>query len=354
LLLGNIFNEEEVIHRIMYTPGTVSKIFWPAHVCSSRTKSGFLVGWNVCSFTACVASVISDVNCSYVIPNALMNFILKLRDLEAALSALSTDNSSPFVYMGNVCGAPPVVLGVITTRSNIDDVHYNINKEGIADKKTTANFWMTIHLQDNNMPSLRSIYCCGYRYSNISSEIIFYKQPNPTKLQYLSLDPLVLDIQQDSRNKVEQDSMTIKNVRKIVNTHIRSSGEERIQINYMDLILNQINSSFETEKAIISRCQAFATRRNRRSKSVSETSTLSQPIIILLILVRIFAEVVLRILNLRFPPWLFNGTALKDLSATSQQIDLRLQQASYWPWQYMLLRIRDWTNTATTRAQYIR
>ncbi|CAG8842085.1 35443_t:CDS:2, partial [Racocetra persica] len=79
----------------------------------------------------------------------------------------------------------------------------------------------------------------------------------------------------------------------------------------------------------------------------------SQPIIILLMLVRIFAEVILRILNLRFPPWLFNGTALKDLSATSQQIDLRFQQACYWPWQYMLLRIRDWTNTATTRAQYI-
>lgn len=350
----------------MNTPGTVSKIFFPAHVCSSRTKSGFLVGWSVCSFTACVASVISNV---------------KLRDLEAVLSALSTDNSSSFVYMGKVCGAPPIVLGVITTYASNDDIHDSINKEGIADKKLTANFWMTIHLQDNNMPSLRSIYCCGYRYSNISSEIIFYKQPNPTKLQYLSLDPLVLDIQQDSRNKAEQDSITIKNMRKIVNTRVRSSGEQRIQINYMDLILNQINSSFETEKAIIARCQAFAARRNRRSKSVSEAvkesavgiglflkksffypinyltpmikSTLSQPMIILLMFVRMFAEVILRILNLRFPPWLFNGTALKDLSATSQQIDLRLQQASYWPWQYMLLRIRDWTNTATTRAQYI-
>ncbi|CAG8765646.1 17208_t:CDS:10, partial [Gigaspora margarita] len=337
----------------MNTPGTVSKIFFPAHVCSSRTKSGFLVGWSVCSFTACVASVISNV---------------KLRDLEAVLSALSTDNSSSFVYMGKVCGAPPIVLGVITTYASNDDIHDSINKEGIADKKLTANFWMTIHLQDNNMPSL-------------SSEIIFYKQPNPTKLQYLSLDPLVLDIQQDSRNKAEQDSITIKNMRKIVNTRVRSSGEQRIQINYMDLILNQINSSFETEKAIIARCQAFAARRNRRSKSVSEAvkesavgiglflkksffypinyltpmikSTLSQPMIILLMFVRMFAEVILRILNLRFPPWLFNGTALKDLSATSQQIDLRLQQASYWPWQYMLLRIRDWTNTATTRAQYI-
>ncbi|CAG8743886.1 9609_t:CDS:10, partial [Cetraspora pellucida] len=282
-----------------------------------------------------------------------------LKDLEAALSALSTDNSSSFVYMGKVCGAPPIVLGVITTHSSNDDIHDNIHKEGIknhnyydadydlqciADKKMTADFWMTIHLQDNNMPSLR--------YSNISSEIIFYKQPNPTKLQYLSLDPLVLDIQQDSGNKIEQDSITINNIKTIINTRVHFLGEQRVQINYMDLILNQINSSFETEKAIISRCQAFTIKRCR-SKSVSETVKESAPIIILLMIVRIFAEVILRILNLRFPPWLFNGTALKDLSATSQQIDLRLQQACYWPWQYMLLRIRDWTNTATTRAQYI-
>lgn len=33
-------------------------------------------------------------------------------------------------------------------------------------------------------------------------------------------------------------------------------------------------------------------------------------------LVRIFAEMVLWILNLRFPPSMFNGMALKDLSAT--------------------------------------
>ncbi len=43
---------------------------------------------------------------------------------------------------------------------------------------------------------------------------------------------------------------------------------------------------------------------------------LVQPIIFFLMLVRIFAEIVLWILNLRFPPFMFNGMALKDLSAT--------------------------------------
>ncbi|CAB4493524.1 unnamed protein product [Rhizophagus irregularis] len=300
--------------------------------------SGFLVGWNIRSFTTCIAAVISDV---------------KLNDLESTLSALSTDTSSSFVYMGKVCGAPPIVLGVLTTLYDTNGEGGSIlNAEGVADKRKTANLWMTIQLQSNNMPFLRSIYCCGYRYSDVSSEIIFYKQPNPTRLQYISLEPLVLDIQQNS-------------------------GHKRTQINDMRLILNQINSSFETESAIVTRCRFFTNRRNCNSISVSETilqsaifikkgvlypikymlpfirPILVQPIIVFLMLVRIFAEMVLWILNLRFPHSMFNGMALKDLSATSQQIDLRLQQACFWPWQYMLLRRRDWTNTATTRAQYI-
>lgn len=49
----------------MNAPGVVSKIFWPAHTCSTRTRSGFLVGWNVRRFTACVAAVISNVKVSF-------------------------------------------------------------------------------------------------------------------------------------------------------------------------------------------------------------------------------------------------------------------------------------------------
>lgn len=50
----------------MNTPGAVSKIFWPAHVCTPRTKAGFLVGWNIRSFTTCIAAVISDVKVSNI------------------------------------------------------------------------------------------------------------------------------------------------------------------------------------------------------------------------------------------------------------------------------------------------
>ena len=104
--------------------------------------------------------------------------------------------------------------------------------------------------------------------------------------------------------------------------------------------LVQINSSFETEKAIITRCRFLTNRHNCHSINVYETMLQSavfirkgflypityllpvirpilvQPIIVFLMLVRIFAEMVLWILNLRFPSFMFNGMALKDLSAT--------------------------------------
>ncbi|CAG8432878.1 4707_t:CDS:10 [Diversispora eburnea] len=362
------------IMRIINTPGAVSKIFWPAHTCPTQTNSGFLVGWSIRRFTACVAAIISNI---------------KLTDLESTLSSLSTDNSSSFVYMDGICGAPLIVLGVMTAHS--DNKNKILNCEEVREKKKTANIWLNIQLQYNNMPSLRSIYRDGNRYSNLSVEIIFYKQPNPNKLQYLSLEPLVLDIQPNNDHEIEEISpQTYANMEAIMKTKLPFSGGKQKENSKdieekkpkdLEYILKQINSSFETEKAIISRCRFISKRRNRRSTSVSETvkksalgigiflkdialypiyhlvpiirPLLAHPIILFLMLVRIFAEVILWILNLRFPPWVFNGAALKDLFATSQQIDLRLQQASFWPWQYMLLRRRDWSNTAMTRAQYI-
>lgn len=114
---------------------------------------------------------------------------------------------------------------------------------------------MTIHLQNNNLPSLRleiksflilfflkkilknqllflnrSIHCCGYRYPYVSSEIIFYKQPNPTRLQYLSLEPLVLDIQQNNGQIIEKIPIALKSKKK----HYQR------QMNAMYLILNQV------------------------------------------------------------------------------------------------------------------
>lgn len=52
-------------------------------------------------------------------------------------------------------------------------------------------------------------------------EIIFYKQPNPNKLQFLSLEPLVLDIQPNNGHDVEEVSPQTKaNMESIMKTKL--------------------------------------------------------------------------------------------------------------------------------------
>ncbi len=48
--------------------------------------------------------------------------------------------------------------------------------------------------------------------------------------------------------------------------------------------------------------------------------------------------------------------ALKDISATAQQVEIRLQQFCYWPMQYVTLRLRktDWESVTTSHPDYIR
>ena len=68
---------------------------------------------------------------------------------------------------------------------------------------------------------------------------------------------------------------------------------------------------------------------------------------------RIMAEVVLLLLDSRPLP---NAAALKDVSATAQQLDIRLQQFCYWPAQYLTLQrtTSDWRSTSNSHPDYIR
>lgn len=79
-----------------------------------------------------------------------------------------------------------------------------------------------------------------------------------------------------------------------------------------------------------------------------------RPLIAVLFMIRALVEVSLWILNWKFPSWVFNGIAIKDMTTTGQQVDLRLQQVCFWPWQYFMAKRKAWTNMSITRAQYIR
>lgn len=76
-------------------------------------------------------------------------------------------------------------------------------------------------------------------------------------------------------------------------------------------------------------------------------------LIIIVLGFRMLAEAMLEVLEWRLKP---EWAALKDISATAQQFDIRLQQFCYWPIQYVTLRKRrkDWDSVTTSHPDYIR
>ena len=46
----------------MSSSAAISKVFWPSHLCSRHVRTGFIIGWNVRSFTACIATIVSDID----------------------------------------------------------------------------------------------------------------------------------------------------------------------------------------------------------------------------------------------------------------------------------------------------
>jgi hypothetical protein len=142
-------------------------------------------------------------------------------------------------------------------------------------------------------------------------------------------------------------------------------------------LIEQVNCSFELDTLLQKNIGSIG-RRMKRALSVSERVVESannlwdyvceslwyfltvwlwpiaaQLFILALMAHRIAAEYILRFLDWRWSP---DAPALKDVSATAQQIDIRLQQFCYWPIQYLTLRKRksSWGSITNSHPEYIR
>lgn len=142
-------------------------------------------------------------------------------------------------------------------------------------------------------------------------------------------------------------------------------------------IVNQVNWSWEVDQLLQRNVSRLGPRPNR-SLSVSERvvesaatmrnyvmrrlwalfilylfPVIRQGFCLILLGQRILAEALLIMLEFRVKP---GSAALKDISATAQQIEIRLQQFCYWPMQYSTLRQRklNWASVTTSHPDYIR
>ena len=142
-------------------------------------------------------------------------------------------------------------------------------------------------------------------------------------------------------------------------------------------IVNQMNWALELEKLLQMNVSRIGTRPKRAlsvSERVVESATTMRDVALVwiwdlftvyvfpiikkifvlgLMSHRIAAEMLLLVLEWRARP---RYAALKDISATAQQVEIRLQQFCYWPMQYVTLRLRknDWESVTTSHPDYIR
>jgi phosphatidylinositol glycan class Q protein len=239
-----------------------------------------------------------------------------------------------------------------------------MNVLGLANMPTTEVDALQMHVTTGPGLKLPQISCA--RASTI--QIIMFDMPLPNRMQYISLNPISLALG-DKAEKIihtpgsidaEEEREEIKNRKKKedliekLTLHTVAKHQQSHKEQALAKIVNQINCSWELHK-LLQKNISLIGRRSRRSLSVSErvvesatsmrdfvTMAVWQVIavyvyplirnifILGLVSHRIVAEALLLVLEWRPRP---DYAALKDISATAQQVEIRLQQFCYWPMQ---------------------
>ncbi|TVY41486.1 N-acetylglucosaminyl-phosphatidylinositol biosynthetic protein [Lachnellula occidentalis] len=331
------------------------RIFWPSDLSRSDTP-GIIVGWRNSGLDVFVVAILEEVDARSV-ENALK------------VGTLFRNASHPIARIYELCGRPSMeVLGL----ANSPQVEVEV---------------LQIHASKGPRLRMPQISCA--RASTV--QIIMFERPLPNRMQYISLNPISLALgdkaektnhapgsvdaeeeKEEMKNRARTKHLVEKLRLHTVSIHPPSQKEQALP-----RIVNQINCSFELNK-LLQKNISLVGRRSRRSLSVSERVVESAtgmrdfvlvalwrvmilyiyPIIrrgfiLGLVCHRFTAEALLLVLEWRAKP---DYAALKDISATAQQVEIRLQQFCYWPVQYITLRKRknDWESVTTSHPDYIR
>ena len=225
-----------------------------------------------------------------------------------------------------------------------------------------------------------------------SVQLILYDRPRPKSMQYISLSPIALALgdkgstfidtkgdgpeaeeeKQERKMKAYKRKMVEKLKQHTIVKRVPSARDKALP-----KVVSQVNWSWELEQMLQKNVGRLGPR-PKRSLSVSEQVVQSAtsmrnyvimqlwemftlylfPVIRKTFIVALFghrmiAEMLLIVLEFRIKP---GYAALKDTSATAQQVEIRLQQFCYWPMQYVTLRQRksNWSSVTTSHPDYIR
>ncbi|KAL1884111.1 hypothetical protein VTK73DRAFT_6780 [Phialemonium thermophilum] len=333
------------------------RIFWPTDVPRSDLR-GAVVGWRNSVLDVFVVAILEDV---------------EPRNVESALKigTLFRNAPHPIERIYEQCEQSSMhVLGV----SNYPDS---------ADIDST---WVRV----KTGPKLRvPIVICPCA---TSIQIVLYERPLPGRMQYISLNPIALalddkhgdprqegfdgDEEEDERQERLKREEKEKLVEKLkLHSVVRRVPSEKEKA--LTRVVNQINWAWELERLLQKNVSRIGSRPKRSlsvSERVVESATTMRDVaavwlwnmlavyvfpivrkafVLVLMWHRIAAEMLLLVLEWKpRSRW----TALKDISATAQQVEIRLQQFCYWPMQYVTLRRRknDWESVTRSHPDYIR
>ncbi|KAJ9148599.1 N-acetylglucosaminyl transferase component Gpi1 [Pleurostoma richardsiae] len=333
------------------------RIFWPTDIPRSD-QTGVVVGWRNSSLDVFVVAVLDGVDA---------------RNVEGALKSHTLFRSAPHPVgrIFELCGQPHMnVLGVSNAPDSLE-----IDPSWV--RVTTG----------------RGVRVPQVRCAKASSiQLIMFDRPRPTKMQYISLNPISLALADKNggfrlapadtaeAEQEKQERLHKEKKRQLVEKLRQHSVIKRAPTakeKALPKIVNQVNWAWELEQLLQKNVSRIGTRA-KRSLSVSERMVesantmkdfvlvwlweiitsyvfpvITRAFVLGLVCHRVAAEMLLVILEWRAQP---NYAALKDISATAQQVEIRLQQFCYWPMQYVTLRQRkaDWESVTTSHPDYIR
>lgn len=332
------------------------RIFWPLDAPRDRIPA-VVVGWRNSELDILVVGVLQGVD---------------VRNVEHALRVRSLFKGapSPLESILQRCGGQALqVLGTLDFPATA--------------KPFDAKLLSLYTQRSGDFPALDCPLHAG-----LTVQIIAFGRPDPRRMQYLSLTPIPLALddkrgtsksippfdridREEEEEKAKRQRLVEKLQLHTVRRYPCTAKEAALAV-----IITQINCSAELD-ALMQQNIGLVGVRLKRGLSVSERVVVSatnlwdsvllwlrqavkqhvwpfasQVLILWLMLFRICAEGILLCLDCR--P--FGQAALKDVSATAQQIDIRLQQFCYWPAQWVTLRRRrnDWYSTTNSHPEYIR
>ncbi|KAL5323342.1 hypothetical protein ACEPPN_007876 [Leptodophora sp. 'Broadleaf-Isolate-01'] len=340
-LRGNNFDAEDPSKEtygekkaVMPEHDGLMRIFWPLDIPKSDSP-GVIVGWRNSGLDVFVVAILEDVDARSV-ENALK------------VGTLFRNATHPIARIHELCGQSSMhVLGLANTPG--------VEVENLQ-----------MHATIGSSLKVPQISCA--RASTI--QIIVFDRPLPHRMQYISLNPISLALGDKSEIAThapgtvdaEEEREELKNRKRVkalvekLKLHTVSKHATSPKELALPRIVNQINCSSELH-TLLQRNISLVGRRSRRSLSVSErvveSATTMKDFVVMaiwqivtvylypilrrafvlgLLCHRIAAETLLLVLEWRAKP---DYAALKDVSATAQQVEIRLLQFCYLPLQVL-------------------